>query len=499
MYAARVSATWSPDFVVLAPLEEERDAVLGLLPAVWRLPPDAQDIRIYYGAELPVWLADGTEGVYRLIVASPLGSGRVEAAAATSDAIHRFRPRYVLLVGIAEGVSDGVEPGDVLVADQFVDYEQQKLTAHGAQIRYQAYRAAPRLLIASQHLRDWQKTVTATRPDAGHSRRHLGPIVCGDKIFATRSGLHAYLQDWPRLIGIETESARVASAAFQAASQPGVLMIRGVAAAADAHDPGTGALAWRRYACEVAAAYTLALLRSGPVPLVAPLPVEEDDPYQITRQELAWQVADSLQISADAGELIAEKPRFWEYKLFGRVLSDELANLAYLLRDFQLGIGHGPRVYLEEVTDLTSHALAQLQELKPLFEAVEALLGKALLQAVGPPGEEGDADGLVYVAKRLADIYQKALEWALQWLGYEVDDNNKKLLALTSQLSLSIVEGIQSCRDQFETFVEKLNHLNEGEKITLELDVKVAIGPQLISQFDEETKRLTRRRSFKFW
>ena len=257
----------SPDFVVIAPLEEEREAVLGLLPASQRLPPDEHDIRIYYAAELPVRLADGSTGVYRLIVASPLGMGRVEAAAATSDAIHRFEPRYVLLVGIAGGVADEASLGDVLIADQFVDYELQKLTEHGTQIRYQAYRADPRLLIASQHLRDWQETVAAARPADGRPRRHIGPIVSGDKVVATRSGIQAYLQDWPKLIGIEMEAGGVASAAFQAATRPGVLMIRGVSDTADAHKNSREVTAWRRYACEVAAAYTLALLRSGPVPL----------------------------------------------------------------------------------------------------------------------------------------------------------------------------------------------------------------------------------------
>ena len=65
-----------------------------------RLPPDEQDVRVYYQADLATQLADGLAGSYRVIVTSPLGMGRVEAATATVDAIRRWQPRYVLLVGI---------------------------------------------------------------------------------------------------------------------------------------------------------------------------------------------------------------------------------------------------------------------------------------------------------------------------------------------------------------------------------------------------------------
>ena len=48
-----------------------------------------------------------------------LGMGRVEATAATSDAIRKWNPRYVVLVGIAGGVAGrGVRLGDVLVSSQ---------------------------------------------------------------------------------------------------------------------------------------------------------------------------------------------------------------------------------------------------------------------------------------------------------------------------------------------------------------------------------------------
>lgn len=280
------------DFLIIAPLKEERDAVLAHLESARRLPPDEQDIRVYYQADVVTQFAGGTTGSYRVIVTSPLGMGRVEAATATADAVRRWQPRYLLLVGIAGGDPDEVELGDVLIAEQFVDYELAKRTDEDAQphsekyfadpshqalqnavrrfnerMRYQTFRADPRLYSAAQHLVGWDATVRVARPDPGKPRMLTGVVISGDKVQATTDALKPYKADWPKLIGVEMEVAGVAAAAWEVASKPGVLMVRGVSDLADAKKDSARVKLWRSYACDVAAAFTVSFLQDGPVPL----------------------------------------------------------------------------------------------------------------------------------------------------------------------------------------------------------------------------------------
>ena len=152
--ATTMAATRPVDFLIFAPLPEERAAVLKRLPAAQRLPPDKKDILIYHEALLPVRLADGAEGSYRIIIVSPIGMGRVAAATATTKAIERWAPLYVLVVGIAGGCSSSVGLGDVLVADQVVDYELQKVTAEGPEVRYVVHPTDARLRNAAQYLEE---------------------------------------------------------------------------------------------------------------------------------------------------------------------------------------------------------------------------------------------------------------------------------------------------------------------------------------------------------
>jgi nucleoside phosphorylase len=268
--AARQSgnAVDQADFVIITALEEERDAMLSKLDGYKRLNPSQADIRTYYQAHVPATLPDGAQTGYQVVVTAQLGMGRLQASIATSDAIRRWRPHYVLLVGIAGGVAaKDVRLGDVLISDQIVDYELQKLTAKGPQVRWQVHRAAPRLLDAALNFSDtgWHKQIAAWRPDPDAPKRHIGPIASGDKVIAFGKVLAKYRDMWPALLGVEMEAAGAATAAFQAAEQPGFFMIRGVSDFAD-EDKGTPNVErWRTYACDVAATYTIALLRSGPV------------------------------------------------------------------------------------------------------------------------------------------------------------------------------------------------------------------------------------------
>jgi nucleoside phosphorylase/sugar/nucleoside kinase (ribokinase family) len=288
------------DFVLITALAEERDAVLAKLPGHQKLPPINDDIRTYFQAELPITFPDGSNGVYRVVVMCLSGMGRVASATATTDSIRRWHPRYVMLVGIAGGIAARkIQLGDILISDQIVDYEQQKQTAGESKIRWDVQRADPRLLNASNNYRgeSWQDLIKIERPRQGKPNRHIGPIASGDKVVAFTEILNRYQDMWPKLLGVEMEAAGVATAAFQSPDRPGFLMVRGVSDLADENKGSSQVEKWRSYACDVAASFAIALLRSGPVPLlgelvqikhkqVAPIKIAPDDPLFSIKERL---------------------------------------------------------------------------------------------------------------------------------------------------------------------------------------------------------------------
>ena len=258
------------DFVLVTALAEERDALLSKLPGYQQLPPAKDDIRTYFQAYVPITFPDNSIGTYRVIVMCLLGMGRLQAVVATADAIRRWHPRYILLIGIAGGMADrNIGIGDILISDQIVDYELQNITSKGPKVRWEVQRVDPRLLGACNNFRDegWQELIQINRPGPGQPNRYTGPIASGDKIIAFGKILARYQDMWPKLIGVEMEAAGVATAAFQSAERPGFFMVRGVSDLADEAKGSTDVEKWHLYACDVAASFTIALLKSGPVPL----------------------------------------------------------------------------------------------------------------------------------------------------------------------------------------------------------------------------------------
>jgi adenosylhomocysteine nucleosidase len=199
--------------------------------------------------------------------------GRLQASLATTDAIKRWNPNYVILIGIAGGIQEkGISLGDVLISSRVIDYELQKVRRDGDnEIRYRPHEADPRLVGAARELRDidWfkAKEISSLRPNSNTPTKHIGCVASGDKVITTQEYLARYRASWPEMIGVEMEAAGVASACFQAVSKPGFIMIKGVSDLADHSKGASCTQKWRRYACVIAATFLKSLLLSGPVPI----------------------------------------------------------------------------------------------------------------------------------------------------------------------------------------------------------------------------------------
>jgi hypothetical protein len=122
----------------------------------------------------------------------------------------------------------------------------------------------------------WLDLLEVKRPsDEGEPTVHFGTILTGDKVDAI-GHTGQYMAQWPKAIGVEMEAGGVAAVAFQAADQPGFLMVRGVSDLADRDKDSRLVRGWRSYACDVAASWAVAFLRSAPVP-----PAPRDLSYKV--------------------------------------------------------------------------------------------------------------------------------------------------------------------------------------------------------------------------
>lgn len=262
------------DFLIVTALPEERDAVLQRLGSYQTIGQTREDPQVYF--ESSPSAGNGT--TYGTIVLTLPEIGRVSAAIVAADAIRRWHPEYVLLVGIAGGFArNGAALGDVVLSTQVIDYELQRLSPGQVDIRATQPPLSVRLLTAAQNFLDrtWVSSLATLRPEAGEPRTIYGPIATGDKIVNDLVAIDRLLTLSPKLVGVEMEAGGVGRASHR--NETNFFMIRGISDLADGHKDDAATRSWRAYACAVAAAYTMALIRSG---LLAPPPQSPSGDYE---------------------------------------------------------------------------------------------------------------------------------------------------------------------------------------------------------------------------
>lgn len=194
--------------------------------------------------------------------------GLTAAAIATTQLILQFRPRIVVMIGIAAGTRGGnKEFGDILVADPSVDYNSGKVVDEdgireflpdpypiglNARLRsvIQKYRAPNPLFNAIR--RDWK----GNAPDQ-LMRLHLGPLGAADQVIDDARRIEEIQKNWRKLIGVEMETYGVYRACHEAPDpKPRFVSFKSVCDfAAQKTD------SWQDYAAYTAARFSVEFLR----------------------------------------------------------------------------------------------------------------------------------------------------------------------------------------------------------------------------------------------
>ncbi len=276
---ARQIDSESVDFAIVVALKKEFEALQHYIPELEQVTSTNEDMRSYYKATLSA--VGGS--CYRIVVTLLPTMGNLDAAHATADLINRWNPRYILVTGLAGGLNRQSQNfGDIVASEAIVYYEPGKVQDGTIEPRNRQFLADRRLLDGLQNLRDtnWKYSLPE-RPDGKPSsieipRIHIGPIASGEKVIASDEEVSRLLSSQRNLIGIEMESAGVASAAFSALKKIGFITIRSICDFADNQKNDN----WHSYAAHAAAACLRAFLVSRPVG-----PSEGDWPTPQTRGE----------------------------------------------------------------------------------------------------------------------------------------------------------------------------------------------------------------------
>ena len=244
------------DVFVFAALNQEFEALVSRMKGnLKEWAPTTTSPYLFVEGELAL---PGASRLLRYVVGTPDDVGTAAAQDLTHHALSRFRPRYVLQSGISAGVRESVELGDIIVADQIVDYSMGKKTALGLQHHHRVWPSCRYLRGIAAMLRtkgmkgtSWLSTVN------GKPQVHIGTVATGSYVLADGETIQDLRKDWPKLLGVEMEAGGILSALHSAGLQDAFLMVKAVSDFADQEKNDDA----RKEAYEHSAAFTFALLK----------------------------------------------------------------------------------------------------------------------------------------------------------------------------------------------------------------------------------------------
>ena len=244
-----VQMSGSGGVVVLTPMNLEYKAVRAQLGELRRAVHPS-------GMRAEVGTVPGVPWPVAVVLA---GEGNAQAAALAERAAAWFRPRALFVVGVAGGLRDEIELGDVVVATWVYGYHGGKEDTGGFRPRPRSWPGGFALVQAAQMTEaraEWARSLPV-RPAV-----HFKPVAAGEVVLNSRvSPLARRLsQHFDDAAAIEMESAGAASAAHLNGALP-VLTIRGISDKADGRKHMSDAAGLQPRAAKHAAVFTMAVLR----------------------------------------------------------------------------------------------------------------------------------------------------------------------------------------------------------------------------------------------
>jgi nucleoside phosphorylase len=223
----------------------------------WRPGPSEGQPHIYKATELEI----GSSRL-RVIAGAPTYMGLTATAIIATQMVLLFRPRLVVMVGVAAGTKSAHRSfGDILVADPSVDYASGKWALEDGAEVFQPdtfpLPIDPRLRSLVQEdartragLDDIARTWARPKPDSRLSI-HIGPLGAADQVVDSVKRVAEVKRNWRKLVGIEMETYALYRAAREAPA-PAPLFISFKAVCDFAEQKADD---WQPYAAYTAAEY----------------------------------------------------------------------------------------------------------------------------------------------------------------------------------------------------------------------------------------------------
>lgn len=194
-------------------------------------------------------------------------------------------------------------------------------------------------------------------------------------------------------------------------------------------------------------------------------------------------------------DLLATRPPFWEYLLFGATLHAGLARTETKWRDYSLGytMDVGPVITKQDLALAFSSRMASGAAIAKNLEKV--ISARAQEAAFGLPGEPGDPELIEHMGGRVILLYERLLDWASEVRSLRLPEEARKLPELAVPFVAQPIEATRNFVRAFITNIEGAvasQAAEPGQNIEISMELVFTVEDDATKNFLKELKKAVR-------
>jgi hypothetical protein len=194
--------------------------------------------------------------------------------------------------------------------------------------------------------------------------------------------------------------------------------------------------------------------------------------------------------------LVAERPQFWEYRLFAGVLLQGKNDLETKWDDHALRLPAGVRREVDQASapDFLSREMEWIGKRVGVLERI--LAPSVQEQAFGADDEEADPVRIANLARRIVTMYESLLDWAASLRNTSVPRIFNELLETSACFVDTPIIEIREFIDKTADQTSRLPELSAGATVenpaTIELTLKLTVDSAIQERRDKAQKQIER-------
>jgi nucleoside phosphorylase/CheY-like chemotaxis protein len=207
---SEINNSFEFDIAIITAIPKELDKILKL-PCKWKSKSLNNDDSVYHIGQIE----KGNKSI-RLVAACAPQMGMCASSTLSMKLIYNFKPKYLIMSGIAAGIKNEVQLGDILIADQVWDGASGKIRkdSDGGDL----FQPDPRSKILDEGLKEKILNIKLFRKYLDKIRNdypgvapntildiHIGPIASMPAVIQSNSEIEKIKSRSRKLIGIEME------------------------------------------------------------------------------------------------------------------------------------------------------------------------------------------------------------------------------------------------------------------------------------------------------